>query len=130
MMTASVRGLAWGLTIVCCAAVCRADFYRGDCNFSGEPDGFAVEIADVAAAASYLRGRFDPPCLDACDANDDGAIDVSDVMFLASYLFLRGPFPPPPGPGINRMPGWGLVLPAPPGGDPTEDTLDCGTSIN
>ena len=127
-MGAMARVLVWGLGIVCVAAICRADFYRGDCNFSAERDGFVVEIADVMAIASYLTGRYEPRCLDACDANDDGAIDVSDIMFLASYLFLQGPFPPDPGPGIGYVMGHITVTPS--GGDLTEDNLDCGASVN
>jgi hypothetical protein len=116
------------MAIVLCAAVCRGDFHRGDCNSSGELNGFSVEIADVVAIASYLRARFDPPCVDACDANDDGDVDISDIMFLASYLFLRGPFPPAPGPGLGRL--MGHIMPISAGEDPTDDNLDCGSSVN
>ena len=92
-------------------------FVRGDCNFSGTTDGRPVDIADAAAAVGFffLEGdqSFPAPCEDACDANDDGQLDVSDVVFILEYLFIAGsPEPPPPGP-LQR------------GVDPTPDDLTC-----
>jgi hypothetical protein len=111
-------------------------FFRGDCNFSGDSGGpaegqYAVDISDAAAMVSYLflpgMYKFDPPCLDACDCNDDGRIDLADVVCVLRYLFQRGKFPPAPGPGWRET---GLdnpnnVEPTGAGADPTEDMLDC-----
>jgi hypothetical protein len=94
-------------------------FFRGDCNFSGEGMGMAVNIADAAATVSFLFptfSPFDPPCLDACDCNDDGRIDLADVMCSLGYQFSSGAAPPPPGSGLGN---------GAPGVDPTEDRLDC-----
>jgi hypothetical protein len=63
----------------------------------------------------FLEGtaKFDAPCDDACDANDDGKLDASDVIFLLNYLFVPGkPKPPAPTP-----PNAGF--------DPTSDSLGC-----
>ncbi|MBI4602026.1 MAG: hypothetical protein HY721_08700 [Planctomycetes bacterium] len=91
-------------------------FIRGDCNFSGMV-GMAVDIADAAAAVGYLfltgDAKFDAPCDDACDANDDGRLDAADVVFILNYLFVANS-PKPPAPGPLR-----------PGKDPTPDSLGC-----
>jgi hypothetical protein len=45
------------------------------------------------------------------DANDDGAVDLSDPIATLAYLFLAGPALPPPS--------------VAPGKDPTPDALSC-----
>ncbi len=82
-------------------------FIRGDCNFNFLDQGLtitaerlvrtdinwrrAVDISDGAALISFLfqkgSARFQPPCLDACDTNDDGRIDLADAMLLLRYIF-------------------------------------------
>jgi hypothetical protein len=92
-----------------------AEFIRADCNFNTR-----INVADAASIVSYLflpKGplSFDPPCLDACDADDTGEINITDAIFLLNYVFIPGqPFPPDPGPD------------AVPGRDPTPDDLTCG----
>jgi hypothetical protein len=94
-------------------------FIRGDCNFSGKLTGAcgpqAVDISDAAAVIGYLfmtgSWQFHPLCLDACDANDDGRIDLADSVYILRYLFKfdrepKAPFPDP-------------------GEDPTPDRLTC-----
>lgn len=82
-------------------------FTRGDCN--GTP---SVNVADAVAIVTYLFvGTFDPPCIDACDSNDDGVVDVSDPVYLLQFLFQAGPALPEPYPAC--------------GSDPTPDALDC-----
>ncbi len=77
-------------------------FIRGDAN-----QDLCLDIAD-AAYMLYARSMTpaEPPCLDACDVNDDGKIDIADPIYLLSYLFGRGPRPPVPGiaPGIDWTP--------------------------
>ncbi len=92
------------------------EFIRGDCNFSSA-NGSPVDIADAAAIVGFVfledAWKFDAPCEDACDANDDGRLDAADVVFVLEYLFVpERPEPPAPGP-----------LAA--GKDPTPDELDC-----
>ena len=107
-------------------------FYRGDCNSSQLPGGMAVDIGDPASLINYLFGtgtrRFSPRCLDACDANDDGHVNIADVIFLLNYLFRMGPFPPPPGPGFSVERG--TFAAQPPGTDPTLDGLGCAFGVS
>ena len=97
---------------------------------SQEGDGTAVDIADAAALVSFLFGemggkpQYEPTCFDACDANDDGVVDMSDPLYVINYLFRFGPFPPAPGPGLMKD-ETGVHV-APPGNDPTDDLLGCG----
>ena len=89
-------------------------FIRGDCNGS-DHGGLAVDIADAAAVISYLfltgTWKYSPPCLDACDANDDGRVDLADSVYILRYLFKfdKAPKAPFPEAGI----------------DPTYDKLSC-----
>ncbi|MFQ6047685.1 MAG: hypothetical protein ACE5PT_15225, partial [Gemmatimonadales bacterium] len=92
----------------CVSLTAVAGFIRADCNWDKW-----VDIADPAAMINALFvGEFDPPCLDACDANDDGRLDLADSVTALEYLFHFGP--PPPDPGPTEV-----------GSDPTEDRLDC-----
>lgn len=128
--------LGFALVIVGCAlsrpAYGQTSFYRGDCNMSQERDGTAVDIADAAALVSFLFGAsggpktYVPSCMDACDANDDGVVDMSDPLFVINFVFRFGPFPPPPGPLFKDATGVHLSLP---GVDPTEDKLGCGLAV-
>lgn len=79
--------------------VAEPEFVRGDCNWDEK-----VDLADAAGmiAAQFLG--YDPSCKDACDINDDGAINLADAVFLMNYLFKFGPEPPAPfpDPGIDE----------------------------
>ncbi len=94
----------------------EAQFIRGDCNFSGEIM-MGVNIADAAAAVGFIfldgAQKFNAPCEDACDANDDGRLDAADVVFILEYLFVPN-MPEPPAPGAIF-----------PGSDETADDLGC-----
>jgi hypothetical protein len=91
-------------------------FRRGDCNFD---EGFNISdpISVLNAVFFFDFYGFVPPCEDACDANDDGRLDLSDTMYLLQWLFLRGPQPPAPG-IIER------------GVDPTDDMLQCSLTCD
>ncbi|MGE4603199.1 MAG: hypothetical protein AAEJ65_09870 [Planctomycetota bacterium] len=82
-------------------------FLRGDCNTDTQ-----VDLADAATVIANQFQGFEVGCLDACDANDDGLINLADSVFLLNFLFLFGDLPPDPGPYMA-------------GPDPTEDDLDC-----
>ncbi|MGH9361483.1 MAG: hypothetical protein ACRD2T_06155, partial [Thermoanaerobaculia bacterium] len=70
------------------------------------------DLSDAVAALGYLfLGSRSPVCLDAADANDDGALEITDSIYLLQFLFLGGPAPPPPHPR--------------PGLDPTPDGFRC-----
>jgi hypothetical protein len=105
----------------CCVTVQFApDFVRGDCNFSAEPgmEGMSVDIADPASVISHLfltgAWKFEPPCLDACDCNDDGRIDLADAVCILVFLFNN--------PMGNDLEPPGAMTSGP---DETEDKLDC-----
>ena len=111
-------------------------FYRGDCNFSQDPMGMAVNIADAAAGVSFLflpgTWKFEPPCLDACDCNDDGRIDLADVICILQYTLQSDDFPVfPAAPGTGLMIAEdGSRVATPPGIDGTpSDKLDCAAGV-
>ena len=89
----------------------KIEFIRGDCN-----DDEEVNLADVAEIISFLfltgTWKANPPCLDACAANDDARTSLADADFLLRWLFKNGPIPPAPGPMM-------------PGIDPSPDKNDC-----
>ena len=82
-------------------------FIRGDVSGDNR-----ISLLDPVTILNILYlGSTAPSCLDAADANDDGAIDMSDAVILLKHLFF----------GQGR-------LPAPsdaPGVDPTPDKLRC-----
>lgn len=98
------------------ARASAASFIRGDANDDGE-----VGIADAIWIVDYLfLAGPEPACVDAADANDDGAacpagactgIDISDALIILGYLFRHGAPPPAPFPGCGR--------------DATPDSLAC-----
>lgn len=85
-------------------------FLRGDSNGDG-----IFNISDPASALAYIfsvPGSSTPECLDAGDVNDDGALNITDGIYMLYGLFVPGSPPP--------------VAPFPDcGNDPTVDTLDC-----
>jgi len=94
-------------------------FIRGDCNNSDQ-GSIAVDISDAAAVISFLfltgTWQYHPVCLDACDANDDGRVDLADSVYILRYLFKFDRDPKPPFPGA--------------GPDPTGDKLSCGAGTD
>jgi hypothetical protein len=89
----------------------NADFIRGDCNTDGSTD-FA--IADAMALIIYLfQGGPDCiTCMDACDVDDDGIVNVLDAVLMINMGTGCGPaYLPAPWPAC--------------GADPTTDPLGC-----
>lgn len=68
-------------------------FQRGDCNSDDK-----VDLADSATVLASQFGGLEILCPDACDANDDGVINMADSVFLLNWLFKFGDIPPAPGP--------------------------------
>lgn len=86
------------------------DFSRGDCNVDGQRD-----ISDVVQTLEVLFGsQTDFPCADACDFNDGGGVDLSDVLLLLQEIFNGGT-----GAGSPVC-----------GADPTADALGCEQGTN
>ena len=91
----------------CCTVQCQPEFVRGDCNVDG-----IVNVADpIKITRMLFQGLPESTCLDACDHNDDGFVDISDVVFLVTYIFSEGDLPPSPFFAC--------------GFDPTDDAVGC-----
>ena len=81
-------------------------FLRADANAD-----LKLNLTDAIRALLHLFGDRPAGCLDALDADDDGAVTITDPLFLLSYLFRAGAAPPAPFPDL--------------GPDSTLDSLDC-----
>ncbi len=88
-------------------------FVRGNCN--ADPN---LDLADAIFMLSFLfaPGSNNPLCDDACDANDDGLLNIADPIGILIALF-----------GSSTV-----TLPAPTqcGSDPTPDTLECAATTS
>ena len=88
-------------------------FIRGDCNVNGNI------VEPVTEAMLLLTGFFvtavDFRCPDACDANDDGQLDISDPVVILAHHFLGEP------PFRAPYPACGY--------DPTPDDLGCDDAL-
>ena len=86
-----------GCVLFVSGALPAQDFIRGDCNSTG-----AVNLADaIWLINGYLAFPAQGPeglCTEACDINDDDQVNVADVSFLFTYLFLSGTTPTSPFP--------------------------------
>ena len=81
-------------------------FIRGDARGDGR-----LNLSDAVTVLLHLFRGQSLRCRDAADVDDDGAIEIDDVLGILEYLFLLGQAPQPPFPM--------------PGRDPSEDDLDC-----
>ncbi len=89
---------------------CAPLFIRGDCDF----DLVINPLLDAIFLLNFglIVGSPEPPCLDACDANDDGNFNaIVDGLYILTFGFVGGPPPPPPHPLC--------------GSDPTPDAVTC-----
>ncbi len=82
------------------------EFLRGDANGDLE-----VNLTDAIAGLRSLFGGDSLACEDAVDIDDDGNVNLSDVVRLLEYLFRSGDAPAAPFPAS--------------GVDPTGDGLGC-----
>lgn len=83
-----------------------SDFIRADAVADG-----SLNLLDATEMLLQLFLQQDSLCLDALDANDDGAFNIGDPLFLLDYLFSGGtPISDPSGAC---------------GEDPTVDNLTC-----
>lgn len=67
-------------------------YVRGDCDADG-----TIGLPDIIHLLVYLFGdaAAEPHCLDACDANDDERLDLTDVFVLLGAVFGVPPVPLP-----------------------------------
>lgn len=92
------------------ALIGESPFVRGDCNVDGGAD-----IGDVVFLLSYLFPSSQTAsvlCLDACDANDNGTLNIADAVHILWALLL---------------PQSGVTIPPPTtcGNDTTPSALSC-----
>ncbi|MEM7166878.1 MAG: dockerin type I repeat-containing protein [Planctomycetota bacterium] len=67
-------------------------YQRGDIDSDG-----GRSLTDVTAGAAYLfLGATPPSCMAALDCNGDMSVNVTDLVFLLSFLFNSGPASPEP----------------------------------
>jgi predicted outer membrane repeat protein len=97
----------------------KLKFVRGVCRHP-QLTGWSYGGITIADPIYLLRWRFagffpEPGCLKACDADDSGAVDLADAVYLLDYLFKGGPAPMAPFPEI--------------GFDVLADELSCTTGI-
>jgi hypothetical protein len=82
-------------------------FLRGNASADGQ-----TNIADAVLVLNYLFwGGAELPCAKSADSDDNGQIELADVVHLLRHIFLVGPAPGEP------FSSCGL--------DPTEDELTC-----
>jgi hypothetical protein len=95
-------------------------FVRGDVGVSKTGESHpADEILNVTDPVRIIRKLFQGSdlefdCQKAADADDNGAVEITDAVYLCNYLFVggaSGPAPPAPFPSA--------------GDDPTSDGLTC-----
>ena len=85
-------------------------FMRGDISGPGHPaDGWLCMDDSIYLIYHLYRDGRPLDCPDAADVNDDGRIDLNDVIHGLQAVFSDRPIPPP----------YCLFC----GGDPTEDDL-------
>ena len=86
-------------------------FVRGDAN-----QDRTIDLADPIYVLNVLFNGAGPAhCLDACDANDSGHVNIGDAVFLLAYLFQHGNSPREP--FVMAGPDW------------TPDEVDCEDPI-
>ena len=92
---------------------CR--FVRGNAN-----NDTKVDIGDSIWIINELFRPGSPAtaCPDAADANDSGAVDAADAVYVIAYQFSGGPAPPAPFGSIPEACGV----------DPTDDALGLGVN--
>ena len=69
-------------------------FLRGDCN-----SDLKADIADGVWILNFLfQAGPAGACAEACDADDNGDLDMVDAMYIIQYRLLNGPAPAAPFP--------------------------------
>ena len=88
-------------------------FIRGDCDVDT-----TLAVTDMIFGINYILLDGDtPPCLDACDSDDSGALSIVDSLLVLAYLFNNGPPPEAPFPTAGLDPT-------------TNDVLGCNTGLS
>jgi len=82
------------LLTISAPAFAQTTFIRGDCNADGQA---GCQITDpIFLLLALHAGIGQPSCLEACNSNDDGQVDISDAVYQLNFCFLGGTAPPAP----------------------------------
>jgi hypothetical protein len=92
------------ITDMSTGTVVISDLRRGPGHGYDPPFGPLFEFSVPAGAGRLYRVTTYPPCQHG-DANSDGSIDISDAIFLISYIFSGGLAPYPPAAGDANCDG-------------------------
>lgn len=88
---------------------CELNFVRGDCNGDG-----TLDLSDPIFLLGFLFGVGNvTSCIDACDANDFGGVDLVDAAYLLASVFSGTPLPAYPFPECGVDPSadiWGCAV--------------------
>ena len=92
-----------------------AKFSRGDADGNGK-----INISDAVLIIQNIVGNLPKrfQCDDILDANDDGALNVTDAIPVLNYIFQRNPLGPPLAAPFKTC-----------ATDPTADTLSCAAGV-
>ncbi len=91
--------IATSCVLVCAplTAVDAQNFIRGDAN-----NDSGINIADAIFGLNHLFNAGTAPVnANAMDTNDNGVLEISDVVYLLRLLFVGGPNPPAPYPAAG-----------------------------
>jgi hypothetical protein len=81
-------GQCYGSEVVRCLPPQPTEFFvRGVCNGVGKNPQITSAIFGLAF---LFTGGAPPPCKEACDADDNGAVNISDMIVILQFLFLGG----------------------------------------
>ena len=83
-------------------------FLRGDVNLDG-----GIDISDPFTILLAMSGNTTLDCDQSGDVDDNGSLEITDVLALLNFLFVSGPPPADPFPAC--------------GTDPTGGTLTCAS---
>ncbi len=99
------------LLILSTSSVSAQTFVRGDANGDGDTDFYVADAVEILT--QLFTSCWSIPCDDAADSNDDGNLDMGDVINILVQRQSGLPLPAP-------FPGSGI--------DPTADALGCAVS--
>ncbi|MCI0650559.1 MAG: dockerin type I domain-containing protein [Planctomycetes bacterium] len=91
-------------------------FLRGDVNGNGAVEFDSADSDEVHLRNYLYKGGTAPPCMDAADVNDDGAVSHFDLMMLLAWHLGRRREPACPGPttcGVDPTPDDGIECAGP-----------------
>ena len=87
---ALVAVLALSTSVFASPAQNEVKFLRGDCQVDG-----AFNMTDVIVIFLVVTEGRRVPCMQACDANDDGIVSTADVLAVMDVFVNRNPLPNP-----------------------------------